>query len=229
MNIAIIPARGGSKRIPGKNIKIFAGKPIIAYSILAALESELFDRVIVSTDSLEIAKVAKEFGAEVPFLRDAALAGDFTGTDEVLVDALEIVQNQMNCPVKYLCCLYATAPFVRGKDLRRGYQDLVESGAGTAFTVTNYSAPIFRSLKLNDQGRLVMIWPEFRNERSQDLPEAFHDAGQFYWADAQYYLKEKKLWSDDALPIYVDRQRVEDIDTPEDWIIAEKKFTLLEK
>lgn len=225
MKVAIIPARGGSKRIPGKNIKPFAGKPIIGYSIEAAIDSNLFDRIIVSTDSPQIAEVAVDFGAEVPFLRSPDLADDYTGTDAVIVDVLErLAQN--NFKATYVCCLYATAPFVEPQDLQRGYSILRESGACSAFTVTSFEAPIFRSLQCNKFGRLKMIWPEYKKSRSQDLLEALHDAGQFYWADVLKYMKERVFWSTDAVPVYMPRFRVQDIDTPEDWEIAEKMFQI---
>lgn len=225
MKVAIIPARGGSKRIPWKNIKSFAGKPLIAYSIEAALQSGLFDHVFVSTDSPEIANVATEFGAEIPFLRSADLADEFTGTDAVVLDSLRRIQED-GIFAKYVCCIYATAPFVLPKDLVKGYELLLTNKACSAFTVTTFPAPVFRSLKANDQKRLEMIWPKYRMTRSQDLPEALHDAGQFYWADVKRYFEEKTFWSTDAVPIYLPRYRVQDIDTLEDWDMAEKMFFL---
>ncbi len=224
--IAIIPARGGSKRIPGKNIKPFAGKPLIAYSIEAALQSNLFEKVIVSTDSDEIAEVALKFGAEVPFLRSKGLAGDFTGTDDVVLDALRRMEDKVGV-IDYVCCIYATAPFVRSEDLKTGLDILCSNNAYSAFSVTTYPAPIFRSLKINKENRLEMIWPEYKMARSQDLPEAYHDAGQFYWADAQRFLRLGTFWSYDTLPIRISRHRVQDIDTMEDWVSAEKMFEVL--
>lgn len=226
MNIAVIPARGNSKRIPGKNIKLFAGKPIISYSINALLESKIFDRVVVSTDSQEIAKIAEKFGAQIPFLRSESLSDDFTGTDAVVLDALERISQNGNI-VDYICCIYATAPFISPEDLIKGYEILKQSNAGSAFTVTTYAFPIFRSLLENEKGRLEMIWPENRTTRSQDLPDAVHDAGQFYIAKASHFQKEKTFWSDDAIPIHLPRKRVQDIDTPEDWEIAENMYAIL--
>jgi pseudaminic acid cytidylyltransferase len=223
LNIAVIPARGGSKRIPGKNIKEFAGKPIISYSIEAAINSKIFDRVIVSTDSNEIKQVAEKYGAEVPFLRDHKISDDFTGTDVVVMDTLERLSKN-STEIDYICCIYATAPFIRPVDLQEGYQILKKSKAGAAFTVTSFPYTIFRSLLVDKKGRLEMIWPENRKVRSQDLPEAIHDAGQFYFAKADHFRIEKTFWSNDAVPILLSRQRVQDIDTPEDWEIAEKMF-----
>ena len=228
MSIAIIPARGGSKRIPGKNIKPFAGKPLIAYSIEAALQSGLFDHVFVSTDSSEIAKVAIQFGAEIPFIRSADLADDFTGTDAVVLDALTRIKEK-GILAQYVCCIYATAPFVRPADLRRGFDILCSSESCSAFTVTTFPAPIFRALQVNKAEQLEMIWPEYRMKRSQDLPEALHDAGQFYWADIERYLKEKTFWSSDVVPIHLPRYRVQDIDTLEDWEMAEMMFNVQSK
>jgi pseudaminic acid cytidylyltransferase len=225
MNIAVIPARGGSKRIPWKNIKLFAGSPMMSYSIKAAFDSKMFDRVIVSTDSEKIAAVARDFGAEIPFLRSKELSDDFTGTDAVVLDTLErLSQTDNREHIDYVCCIYATAPFLLPEDLQRGFEVLKQSGAGSAFTVTSFPYPIFRSLRENEAGCLEMIWPEHKNARSQDLPQALHDAGQFYLAKADYFKSEKTFWTKDARPIHQPRQRVQDIDTPEDWEIAEQMF-----
>lgn len=223
MNVAIIPARGGSKRIPRKNIKPFAGKPMIAHSILAARESGLFQRILVSTDDEEIAHVSKEYGAEVPFMRPAELANDFAGTDAVLLHALQWLGEREELPDAF-CCIYATAPFVRSEYLRQGLEVLQREQATTAFSVTTFAYSIFRALRTNDDGRIEMIWPENRNRRSQDLGEAFHDAGQFYWADTRKYLDEGRLFSVDAVPVLIPRSLVQDIDTPEDWETAERMY-----
>lgn len=226
MRVAIIPARGGSKRIPGKNIKPFAGKPIIAYSILAALNSKLFDRVIVSTDSKEIADVACGYGAEAPFVRPGELAGDVTATADVILHALAWLTGQ-HSPASQVCCLYATAPFVQPCYLRQGLTLLLESGATSVFTVTSYPAPIFRALKQQADGRLAMVWPEYELTRSNDLPETFHDAGQFYWLDAPRFMAEKRIYSPDSRPVILPRFLVQDIDTPEDWLTAEAMYQAL--
>lgn len=223
MNVAIIPARGGSKRIPRKNIKPFAGKPMIAHSILAARESGLFQRILVSTDDEEIAQVSKEYGAEVPFMRPAELANDFAGTDAVLLHALQWLGEHGELPDAF-CCIYATAPFVRSEYLRQGLEALQREQATTAFSVTTFAYSIFRALQTNDGGRIEMIWPENRNRRSQDLGEAFHDAGQFYWADTRKYLGEGRLFSADAVPVFIPRSLVQDIDTHEDWETAERMY-----
>lgn len=225
--VAIIPARGGSKRIPKKNIKPFAGLPIIAYSIRAAREAALFDRIIVSTDSDEIAGVAKNHGAEIPFKRPSELSDDVTGTDDVLTHALDWLHSH-DSEVRYFCCIYATAPFLRPEDLRRGLKMLQQKQATTAFSVTTYASPIFRAFKLNDSERLEMLWPENFAKRSQEMPEIFHDAGQFYWGDTAKYLSGKRLFSPDSVPVAIPRYRVQDIDTAEDWDTAEKMFKAME-
>lgn len=227
MNIAIIPARGGSKRIPNKNIKPFLGRPMISYSIRAAKETDLFDLVIVSTDSEKIARVAKQCGAELPFMRPAELADDFTPTAPVLVHALNWL-TENGTPAKYACCIYATAPFVRAKYIREGYETLTSKKVSSVFSVTTFSFPIFRALQIAKNGHLEMFWPEHEMTRSNDLPEAYHDAGQFYWLDCESFLKEQKVYSHDALPVILPRHLVQDIDTPEDWETAERMFKALE-
>ena len=227
MNVAIVPARGGSKRIPNKNIKPFLGKPIISYSIRAAKEADVFDHVIVSTDSEEIARVAKEYGAEVPFMRPAGLADDLTPTAPVLAHALNwLAENGMSA--KYACCIYATAPFVQAQYIREGYETLVNKEVASVFSVTTFPFPIFRALRIAEDGHLEMFWPEHELTRSNDLPEAYHDAGQFYWLDCETFLREQKLYSRDALPIILPRYLVQDIDTLEDWQTAERMFKALE-
>ena len=226
MNVAIIPARGGSKRIPNKNIKSFAGKPIIAYSIEAAKLSGVFDRIVVSTDSEKIAEVAREYDAEIPFLRPAELADDHTPTAPILSHALTWLGEHGASP-KYACCIYATAAFVRPESIREGYEKLTKEKVSSVFSVTTFRFPIFRALKITASGHLEMFWPEHELTRSQDLPEAYHDAGQFYWIDCHTFLKEKKLYGRDALPVILPRYLVQDIDTPEDWETAERMFYAL--
>lgn len=220
MNICLIPARGGSKRLPGKNIKPFAGKPMIAHSIMAAREAGLFEQVMCSTESDDIARVAAEWGAMVPFRRPAELADDHATTDQVIQHALHWLADHGGLP-DYVCCVYATAPFITADDLKRGLDALKETGATTAFSVTSFAYSIYRALKINERGRLEMLWPEHRLKRSQDLPELLHDAGQFYWLNVCRYLRDGRLFSDDSIPVRLSRSRVQDIDTPEDWERAE--------
>ena len=227
MIVAIIPARGGSKRIPKKNIRHFSGRPMISYSIEAARETGLFQRILVSTDSEEIAQVASEWGAEIPFIRPAELADDFVGTDAVVGHTLRWLKEN-GCSVKTICCIYATAPFVRSEDIHRGYYLLKKYYATSAFSVATFSYPIFRALKTNKAQRLEMFWPEYLNSRSQDLPEAYHDAGQFCWADAERYLEQQHFFSDDAVPVLLPRYFVQDIDTPEDWEMAELMYKAMQ-
>lgn len=223
MKIAIIPARGGSKRIPRKNIRLFAGKPIIGYSIETAIASGLFDDVIISTDDHEVAEVAKSFGASVPFLRPEELSGDHTPTLPVIRHAIEQLETSTG-NIDAVCCMYATAPFLRTQDLVDGYR-LLESNpqAEFAFSVTSYPFPIFRSLKIEGD-RVGMFWPEHEMTRSQDLPEAFHDAGQFYWGRRDAFLHADGIYSAYSQAVVLPRHLVQDIDTEEDWIRAEQMF-----
>jgi len=223
MKLAIIPARGGSKRIPRKNIKLFCGKPMIAWSIDAALQSGCFDRVIVSTDDAEITEVARQYGAQVPFIRPAELADDHTGTTAVIAHAINWFAAQGQAPAQ-VCCLYATAPFVSADDLRRGLTVLTEAGSDYAFAVTSYAFPIQRAIRITPAGRVEMFNAEHFNTRSQDLEEAYHDAGQFYWGRADAWLQGRMIFSPAATPVMLPRHRVQDIDTPEDWARAEWLF-----
>lgn len=226
MNIAIIPARGGSKRIPRKNIREFAGQPMIAHSIQTALKSNIFDRIIVSTDDDEIAQVALNTGAQVPFKRPAHLSDDFTGTVPVIAHAVAWMTENI-APVTNACCIYATAPFVIPEDLIIGHQLLVDHNADYAFSVTEYAFPIQRALKKKADGKLEMFFPEFYNTRSQDLEEGLHDAGQFYWGSAEAWLSQKPIFSSDSIPVMLPRTRVQDIDTYSDWERAEQLYYLL--
>lgn len=222
MTLAIIPARGGSKRIPRKNVKAFCGKPMIAWSIEAALESECFDRIIVSTDDDEIAEVAVAHGAEVPFRRPAELADDVTPTGPVIAHAIE--WSRQTRPVGRACCLYATAPFVRADDLRAGLALLESSGADYAFTATTYDFPIQRAIRVDADHRVSMFQPEHALTRSQDLEEAWHDAGQFYWGTAEAWLAGRPIFAPASVIVALPRERVQDIDTAEDWDRAELMF-----
>jgi N-acylneuraminate cytidylyltransferase len=228
MRLAVIPARGGSKRIPRKNIRCFGGRPMIAWSIDAAVQSGCFDRVVVSTDDAEIAAVALAAGASVPFMRPAALSDDHTGTIPVVAHAVQCFVDAGEAP-EQVCCLYATAPFVRPADLQRGLALLESSGAQYAFSVTSYAFPIQRAIRLTPAGRVAMFDPAQFNTRSQDLEEAFHDAGQFYWGRAEAWLQAAPIFSPDAVPVQLPRHRVQDIDTPEDWTRAEWLWRALQQ
>ena len=228
MRLAVIPARGGSKRIPRKNIKPFCGKPMIAWSIEAALQSACFDQVVVSTDDAEIAEVARQHGALVPFIRPANLADDHTDTIPVIQHAIQWSQTQGLAPSQ-VCCLYATAPFVSVDDLRRGLAVLTETASDYAFSVTSYAFPIQRAIRITETGRVEMFNPQHFGTRSQDLEEAWHDAGQFYWGRADAWLAGKPIFSNDAVPVKLPRHRVQDIDTPEDWLRAEWMFKALQE
>lgn len=199
---------------------------MIAYSIQAALKTKLFNSIIVSTDSMELANIAITYGAEVPFIRPAELSDDFTGTDAVILHALNYLIDH-GADIQYVCCIYATAPFINSAYIKKGFDLLKKENATSAFTVTTYPYPIYRSLKISEDGRLQMIWPDYMNVRSQDLSEAYHDAGQFYWTDAQKYLIEKKIFSKDAVPVVLPRYLVQDIDTDEDWQRAEAMYKVL--
>ena len=220
MNIAIIPARGGSKRIPGKNIKEFAGRPIIEYSINAACESGLFDRIIVSTDCERIAEVAKSAGAEIPFVRPLELSDDHTPTAPVLKHAVDCLQAEGG-QIDHLCGIYPTAPFIRAGDLRDAFEMLCSENASEVFPVTTFDFCIFRGLKTAKPHGYEMIWPENELARSQDLPEALHDAGQFYMFDCKSFLERQKMWDPYAKILKIPRYLVQDIDTEEDWEMAE--------
>lgn len=226
MRLAVIPARGGSKRIPRKNIRNFCGKPMIAWSITAALESGCFDRVIVSTDDAEIAETSRCYGAEVPFIRPEALSGDHAGTVPVIAHAINW-QSQTGPAPEVVCCLYATAPFVRPSDLMQGLHILETFNCDYAFSVTSYAFPIQRALRIDDDGLTQMHYPEHAHTRSQDLEEMWHDAGQFYWGRADAWLAGKPVLSGNSAPVVLPRYLVQDIDTPEDWIRAELMFSAL--
>lgn len=226
MKAAVIPVRGGSKRIPRKNIRAFAGKPMIAHSISAALQSGLFERVIISTDDEEIAEVARTYGAEAPFLRPTELADDHTGTTEVIAHSVEYLRSQ-GANLSAVCCIYATAPFIRKEDLERGLAILEAGSWQYVFSATTFPFPIFRSFQKNHGGGLQMFFPEHFNTRSQDLPEALHDAGQFYWGRPQAWLDKVRIFDVNSTVVTIPRWRVQDIDTEEDWIRAESMIGYL--
>lgn len=220
MTICVIPARGGSKRIPRKNIREFMGKPMIAWSIAAAQDAACFDRIVVSTDDEEVAELADAAGAEVPFRRASSLSDDDTPTRPVIADAADQLRVSPSTP---MCCLYATAPFVLGADLNRGLQILDQEDARFVVSVTTFPFPIQRALRRADSGRVEMIEPAHMLTRSQDLEEAWHDAGQFYWARAAAWQDPcSEIFSAGAYGLALPRYRVQDIDTEEDWIRAER-------
>ncbi len=228
MIVAVIPARGGSKRIPGKNIRSFCGQPIIRYSVDAARESGVFDRIVVSTDDDRIAEVAQECGAEVPFRRPAELSDDFTTTIPVIRHAVNTLSTPED-PVESACCIYATAPFVTSSDIRAGFEKLQEhEGADFVLPVASYSFPIFRSVQLHGDA-IEVFFPEHEQTRSQDLPQAWHDAGQFYWGTLSAWRGDRGFFSAASFGIPIPRYRVQDIDDEEDWVRAELIYQALQK
>ena len=223
MKLAVIPARGGSKRIPRKNIKLFGGKPMIAWSIAAALKSACFDSVIVSTDDEEIADIARLHGAEVPFMRPVSLSDDYTGTIPVIRHAIEWLSINRQTPTQ-VCCIYATAPFLNPLDIRQGLTVLESTSSDYAFSTTSYAFPIQRAIRVNAQGKVAMFLPEHANTRSQDLEHAYHDAAQFYWGQAQAWISGKVIFGANSAALHIPRYRAQDIDTMEDWEMAEYLF-----
>lgn len=223
--IAIIPARGGSKRIERKNIKPFAGQPIIAYSIRAALQSGCFDEVMVSTDDEEIAEVARKYGASVPFMRSAATSDDYATTADVIREVLDQYRLRGK-EFDALACIYATAPFVTPQRLAEGFKILTDGRAAAAFTCVEYSYPIQRCLVIGDSGKICMKFPQYAIARSQDLQKTYHDAGQFYFTTVKAFEDCGSLWGPDTLPIVLPETEVQDLDTPTDWILAEMKYEL---
>ncbi len=224
-NLAIIPARGGSKRIPRKNIKSFLGKPIIAYSIQAAIDSKLFDEVMVSTDDKEIADVAMQYGAKVPFFRSKENANDFA----VLADVIkEVVENysQKEKEFSNICCILPTAPFVSPHKINIAYSKLINHDLNSVFPILEFSFPIQRSLKLEND-KIAMVWPENLNTRSQDLEPRYHDAGQFYWLKTTSFLQEQKILTANSSVIIISALEAQDIDTETDWKLAEIKYKLM--
>ncbi|WP_175651517.1 pseudaminic acid cytidylyltransferase [Pseudomonas sp. Marseille-P9899] len=225
--VAIIPARGDSKRIPYKNLKLFRGEPIIAYSIRAALGSGLFERVVVSTDDPRIADVALSYGAEVPFTRPKALADDHATTASVIVHAVQTLAEQGQ-KVDLACCIYATAPLLQQRYLRAGYEALLGQPEGSfAFSVCSAGFPVQRALTLTEEGALTPLYPQYRDTRSQDLPHAYQDAGQFYWGRTDAWLRGNGPFSEQSLPVILPRHLVQDIDTEDDWRRVEYLYAAL--
>jgi N-acylneuraminate cytidylyltransferase len=226
VNIAIIPARAGSKRIPRKNVRSFCGRPMMAWAIDAARQSDLFTHVIVSTDDPEIADTARQLGAETPFLRPPDLANDHTATIPVIGHAASWAHDQ-GWPVEAVCCIYATAPMISAYDLADGLRLLRAGSCEFVFSATEYASPIFRAFTQSDGGGVEMVFPKHFSTRSQDLPRALHDAAQFYWGRPEAWLGANTMFNDRSSPLLIPRWRVQDIDTPEDWIRAEALFRSL--
>ncbi|WP_041771430.1 pseudaminic acid cytidylyltransferase [Psychromonas sp. CNPT3] len=228
MRVAIIPARGGSKRIPRKNIKMFHGKPIIAYSIEAALKANCFERVIVSTDDKEVAQIALAYGAEVPFMRPAEIADDHATTMDVLQHAIKSLQDQGSTPT-HICCIYATAPFISSVNLERAFTLLKQKQCNYVYSATPFCFPIQRAIRINSEGESSMFNPENANTRSQDLEPAYHDAGQFYWGLFDAFIQAKNIFSDHAFIFKLAPEEVQDIDTFADWSYAEILYEILNR
>ena len=228
MNVCVIPARGGSKRIPRKNIRDFCGQPMMAWSIQAAQQAGCFDRIIVSTDDQEIAKIAINYGAQIPFLRPREVSNDTATTRDVIVHSLDWL-NELKIKCDALCCIYATAPFVRSEEILRG-RELLELCDDKTFvyTATSFPFPVQRAIRINPEGASSMLYPEHVNTRSQDLEEAYHDAGQFYWGRPTAWSSRNSLF-DNGKPMILPRWRVQDIDTEEDWHRAEMLYKVLEE
>jgi N-acylneuraminate cytidylyltransferase len=223
--LAIIPARGGSKRIPRKNIKNFLGKPIIAYSIEAAIASNLFDEIMVSTDDAEIAAVARESGAKVPFMRSDKNADDFATTSDVIQEVLrQYADNKYS--YDSVCCIYPTAPFITAERLKQGSELLDKGSFGAVVPLVKFSFPIQRAVRLSSNGKVSFFQPEYIKSRSQDLEPAYHDAGQFYWFNVDAFEINQSIWTSNTGAIILNETEVQDIDTPEDWKIAEFKFKI---
>lgn len=227
-NIAIIPARGGSKRIPKKNIRPFNEKPIIAYSIESAIKSGLFDEVMVSTDNQLIAECAIQYNAKVPFFRSANTADDFSTISDVLLEVIE-GYNKIDIEFDNFCCLLPTAPFVTADLLKMTQSQFIDGGFSSLLTVNKFSFPIFRAIRKNANNKASFMWPEFRNTRSQDLEEAYHDAGQLYWCNVNKFKEEKKVITDNSGLFLLKYWQSQDIDTLEDWELAELKYKLLKE
>jgi pseudaminic acid cytidylyltransferase len=226
-NLAVIPARSGSKRIPDKNIRPFLGKPIIAYSIAVATESRLFEEVMVSTDSDEIARVARRHGATVPFRRSAANANDFATLTAVLLEVLDEYEKRGRT-FDNVCCLLPTAPLLRPHRLKQAYDLLAENHFTSVCPVAGFAYPIWRGLQIDEHGRLRMIWPEHLTSRSQDLPRVYHDSGSFYWIRAETLRAERTLFSRNGTALVLPEIEIQDIDTEADWQMAELKYARLQ-
>lgn len=224
-NLAVIPARGGSKRIPRKNIKDFLGKPVIAYSIEAALKTELFSEIMVTTDDEEIAEIAQKYGAKVPFKRSAKNSDDHATTADVLYEVI-MQYNSLGKTFKYACCLYPTAPLIQVNKLKEAYTLLQSKNADAVIPVVPFSFPIQRALQIEDN-KLSIVEPQFFAARSQDLPKRYHDSGAFYWFNIENFLDKKQIFTDKTYAIELSDLEVQDIDNLSDWKLAELKYQLL--
>ena len=224
--LCIIPARGGSKRIPRKNIKDFLGEPIISYSIECALKSNLFDEVMVSTDDDEIATIAIKHGAKVPFMRSKENSNDFAGTYDVIVEVVE-AYKRVGMEFEVACCIYPTAPLIKPHRLREGLELLTKGNYTSVFPIVDFGYPILRSLKLDAHSKVAMNWPDYQMSRSQDLPVAFHDAGQFYWFNIEALVEAGQLFNDNSGAILLSQVEVQDIDNDIDWQLAELKYRMI--
>lgn len=227
LRLAIIPARGGSKRIPRKNIRSFCGKPILAYSIEAARYSQLFDEVMVSTNDAEVAMIAAQYGASVPFLRSEVASSDYATTADVLIEVIEKYQ-ELGKEYTHICCIYPTAPFVTGKKLNTAFRLLNEKKADSVVPVVPFSYPPLRGL-IVQSGALKMKWPENETVRSQDLEVLYHDCGQFYFTCTKALLQERTLFCQNTIPMYLSEMEAQDIDNEMDWELAEQKYIFLAK
>lgn len=223
--LCIIPARGGSKRIPKKNIKNFLGKPIIAYSIETALKSGIFDEVMVSTDDFEIAEIAQGLGAKVPFMRSSSNSDDYAGTFEVIEEVINNYKKNGKS-YKHGCCIYPTAPLLSVNSLSEGLELLLNNNFTTVFPIVEFSFPILRSLRLDDNNKVSMNFKKHQRSRSQDLPKSYHDAGQFYWFSTENLLKSKEIYGKNSGAIVLNQMQVQDIDQMIDWQLAEIKYNL---
>jgi N-acylneuraminate cytidylyltransferase len=224
-NLAIIPARGGSKRIPRKNIKDFLGKPIIAYSIEAALKCGLFEEVMVSSDDAEIADIAIKYGAKVPFYRSSETSNDNATTMEVIQEVITEYKNHLNKVFDLICCIYPTAPLIQVKQLKNGLDLLLKKKLGRVYPVVAFAYPVWRGVEITVDGKTKMVWPEFQNSRSQDLKKIYHDAGQWYWLNMN--LQNDLFFLNNSCSIELSEEEVQDIDNLTDWKLAEMKFKLL--
>ena len=225
--LCIIPARGGSKRIPKKNIKDFLGKPILAYSIETALESKLFDEVMVSTDDFEIAEIAKKLGAKVPFYRSKELSDDYAGISEVLLEVLDKYQKEKLVSFELTCCIYPTSVFTTIEQLKLGFEYLINNVADTVIPIVKYDYPIWRGFNRDQQGFITYLWDEYIDARSQDLEEVFHDSGQWALFNTSSFLKNKSVISERTMSVVISSLEAQDIDCIEDWKVAEQKYRLL--